>query len=228
MNDLHEQAALIMGGSTEVAGAVALALAGQGVRVCLCGKSIDLLELAAARITAAGGCCLTVVSALATLEQAQAVVAQARLVFGRLDILVLVSGFWSGGYVHEHAVRSWDLVMSANLREPFLMARAALPGLREQGHAELLAIGSDSALGIYPQDGAYAVAMHGFNALMELIRVENADCGLRVHVLSPGVALTPSQEETHKPGLTTSDVADWAVWLLTRPEHLRSNGPILL
>ena len=49
-----------------------------------------------------------------------------------------------------------------------------------------------------------------------------------MHVLSPGVALTPSQEETHKPGLTTCDVADWAVWLLTRPQHLRSNGPILV
>jgi len=49
-----------------------------------------------------------------------------------------------------------------------------------------------------------------------------------LRVLSAGVALTPGQDETHKPGLTTSAVANWAIWLLTRPEHLRSNGPITM
>ena len=226
--DLRGRAAIITGGSTEVAGSVALALAREGVRICLCGRQADLLELAANRIQAIGGECLTVPSDLASLDAAEAVLQTARTAFGRLDILILVSPFWAGGYIHDHKVRTWDLVLDANLREPFLMSRAVLPLFREQNHGEIMAIGSDSALGIYPMDGAYGVAMHALSTLMELIRVENADHGIRTHVLSPGVALTTDTDSEGNPALTTSNVAEWAVWLLTRPAHLRSNGPILV
>ena len=130
--------------------------------------------------------------------------------------------------IHNHSLKTWDLVMNANLREPFLMARATLPILREQKHGEIMAIGSDSALGIYPQDGAYGVAMHALNTLMELIRSENTEFGIRTHILSPGVALTNETDSEGQPAMTVSHVAEWVVWLLTRPAHLRGNGPILI
>jgi len=119
-------------------------------------------------------------------------------------------------------------VLDGNLRQPFLMARAVLPLFRAQKHGELLAIGSDSSLGAYPQDGAYGVALHGLNALMDLIRVENAEFGVRTHVLAPGVALTTERDSSGAPALTAAHVAEWAVWLLTRPAGLRGNGPIQL
>lgn len=228
MKPLQGQSAIITGGSTEVAAAVAVALAREGVQVSLCGKAPDLLELVTPSIKSFGGVCLPIVSTLDTLEDAESVVAQTQAAFGRLDIVILVSGFWSGGFLHEHSVKAWDLVMSANLREPFLMARAALPVLRAQGHGEVMAIGSDSALGNYPQDGAYGAAMHGLNSMMDIMRIENAEHGIRVHTLSPGLALTASDDENEKSFLSTSDVAEWAVWILTRPAHLRSNGSILI
>jgi NADP-dependent 3-hydroxy acid dehydrogenase YdfG len=226
--DLHGKAVIITGGSTEVAGAVALALAHEGVQVCLCGKQADVLELTANKIKTIGKTCLTIPSGLDSLEAAEAVMERARSAFGRLDILILVSPFWAGGQIHSHSVKTWDLVLNANVREAFLMARAVLPGFREQKHGEIMAIGSDSALGIYPQDGAFGVAMHALTALMELIRVENAELGIRTHVLSPGVALTMDTDSEGKPALTASQVAEWVVWVLTRPAHLRGNGPVLI
>ncbi len=70
--------------------------------------------------------------------------------------------------------------------------------------------------------------MHALTALMELIRVENIDFGIRTHILSPGVALTSDIDSEGHPALTVSHVADWVVWLLDRPAHLRGNGPILV
>ncbi len=228
MKSLQGQSAIITGGSTEIAGAVALALARAGVNIGLCGRAPDLLELASSSIKSAGGVCLPITSNLETLEDAEAVVDKTKEAFGRLDILILVSGFWNGGFLHEHSVKSWDLVMSSNLREPFLMARAALPTLRAQGHGQVMAIGSDSALGAYQQDGAYGVALHGLNSMMDIMRIENAEHGIRVHALSPGLALTPADDNKSKPSLSTTDIAEWVVWLLTRPDHLRSNGAILI
>ena len=66
--NLRGKSAVITGGSTEVAGAVALALAREGVQVYLCGKQADLLDLAANRIKEIGGTCLTYVSDLESLE----------------------------------------------------------------------------------------------------------------------------------------------------------------
>ena len=225
---LQGKTAIITGGSTELAGTVALVLAKAGVNICLCGKQADLLELSANKIKEIGGKVISRVTNLDTLEETQAIVEQAKSAFGRLDILILVSPFWSGGMIHSHNVKTWDLVMNANLREPFLMARAALPFMREQKHGEIMAIGSDSALGIYQQDGAFGVAMHGLTTLMELIRAENSEFGVRTHILSPGVAVTNPLDAEGKPNLTTNDVAEWVLWLLTRPDHLRGNSPILI
>jgi len=225
---LRGKAALITGGGTEIAGEVGLALACQGVKVCLCGMQKDLLEMAAARIRAAGGICLTITTGLNNLEEAESVLEQCRAAFDRLNILILVSPFWSGGQIHSHNVKAWDRVMAGNLREPFLMARATLPLFRDQKQGEIMAIGSDSALGIYPQDGAYGVAMHALNALMELIRLENAEFGIRTHILSPGIALTIGKDSMGHPALAPVNVAEWVIWLLTRPVHLRGNGPILI
>ena len=226
--ELRGKAALITGGSTEVAGAVALALANRGVQVCLCGKQADLLDLVADKIKAAGGNCLTITSELDSLEMAESVMERVRSAFGCLDILIMVSPFWAGGQIHSHSVKTWDLVLNANLREAFLMVRAVLPVFRDQKHGEIMAIGSDSALGIYQQDGAYGVAMHALTALMELIRLENTDYGIRTHILSPGVALTTDTDSAGQPAMTTSHIVDWVIWLLTRPVHLRGNGPILV
>lgn len=226
--DLRGKAAIITGGSTEVAAAVALGLAREGVQVCLCGKQVDLLNLAAERIKAEGGSCQIHLSDLDDLEAAETVMKEIIANFGRLDILVMVSPFWAGGQIHNHSVRTWDLVMDANLREPFLMARAVLPHFREQKSGQIMAIGSDSAMGIYEQDGAYGVAMHALTALMKLIEAENRAYGVRTHFLSPGVALTTNEDSEGKPALMPSHIADWTIWLLTRPMHLRSNGPILI
>jgi NADP-dependent 3-hydroxy acid dehydrogenase YdfG len=226
--ELRGRVAIITGGSTEVAAAVALALAREGVQICLCGKQIDLLNLAAEKIKADGGSCLIHLSELDGLEAAEEVMEKARSGFGRLDILVMVSPFWAGGRIHNHSVRTWDLVMDANLREPFLLARAVLPFFREQKHGEIMAIGSDSAMGIYEQDGAYGVSMHALTALLKLIESENREYGVRTHILSPGVALTINKDSEGKPSLMPSHIADWAIWLLTRPAHLRGNGPILV
>ncbi len=226
--DLRGMAALITGGGTEVAGAVALALAHAGVQVGLCGPQADLLELAASPIRSMGGVCLALESELDSLEAAEAARDQALAVFGRLDLLIMVSPFWAGGLIHNHSVKAWDAVLNANLRQPFLAARAVLPVFRAQQHGEVMAIGSDSALGFYAQDGAFGVAMHGLSALMELIRLENAESGIRTHILSPGVAASFDADFTGKPTLSVSHVAEWAVWVLTRPPHLRGSGPILI
>ncbi len=228
MESLNGKVALVTGGSTPLAEAVAVALAMAGVRVAVSGPVAERLDSVTTAVTAIGGEAVAVPGPLDSLEQAQAVVARALEAFGRLDLLIWISPFWNGGFIHEHSVAVWDRVVEANLREPFLLLRAALSHLRGRGAGQIVAIGSDSSLASYPRDGAYNVALHGLNALMDLVRVENAEHGIRVHVLAPGLAQTQPQDNDGKPNLTTEQVADWVLWVLSRPDHLRASGPILI
>jgi 3-oxoacyl-[acyl-carrier protein] reductase len=226
--ELRGKTSLITGGSTEIAAVVASVLASKGVKVCLCGGQPDLLELATMKARDQGGICIPILSNLDSLEAAQSVLEQTLASFKRLDFLIVISPFWAGGLIHEHSLKTWDAVMDGNLRQAFLMARVVLPVFRAQKRGEVMAIGSDSGLGNYPQEGAFGVAMHGLIALMEQIRLENQDYGIRAHILCPGVASSGESDASGHATLSTKQVADWVVWLLTRPAHLRSNGPILL
>lgn len=228
MNQLFAGQVALISGTTDLAGEVALSLASQGCKICLLGKRQDLLELAAAPAIAAGADCHLIVNQMQTLEDAQEAFNQTMAKFGRLDTLITISPSWGGGLIHEHNLRTWDLMLSVNLREPFLLARAILPHFRQQHSGQIMAIGSDSALGIYERDGAYNVALHGLNTLMQLIQNENSEFGIRTHILSPGLALADEFDGEGNPNLTTRNVADWALWLLSRPPHLRGNGPILV
>ncbi len=227
MKGILGQTAIVTGGSTELARDLATALAEAGVKVCLVGKNAQLVEEAAAALSAEGHACLGLVSPLDRLAAGQAVLDRTLEAFGGLDILVSVSPFFAGGQLHEISLASWDAVIDANLRETFVMARVALPYLRAQGHGQILAVSSDSALGSYANEGAYGVAMHGLNALVEQIRAENAEAGIRAHLLCPGLALSPrSRPEGAGPALSTLDVAGWALWMLTRPPHQPGSGPV--
>ncbi|MBL8097123.1 MAG: SDR family NAD(P)-dependent oxidoreductase, partial [Anaerolineales bacterium] len=219
---------LLTGASTPLAEAIAVALAGQGVKLCVSGPWAERVEAVVAAVGRAGGEAVGVTGPLETLAQAEALVARAEAAFGAVDLVIWVTPFWNGGFIHEHAVTVWDRVLAGNLREPFLLARAVLPVLRRQGSGQIVAVGSDSSLGPYARDGAYNVALHGLNALMDLIRVENAEHGIRVHVLAPGLAQTQPLDADGRPNLTTKDVADWVLWALTRPSHLRPIGPIVI
>ncbi len=225
---MNGQVALVTGASTPLAETVAVTLARLGVNVVVSGPWAERAEAVVAAARAIGGVALAVAGPLDTLEQAEAVVGAALDAFGRIDTMIWISPFWNGGFIHEHSVPVWDRVLAGNLREPFLLSRAALPVLRRQGSGQIVAIGSDSSLAAYPRDGAYNVALHGLNALMDLVRVENAEHGIRVHVLAPGLAQTQAADADGRPNLTTQHVADWVAWVLGRPDHLRPNGPILI
>jgi NAD(P)-dependent dehydrogenase (short-subunit alcohol dehydrogenase family) len=62
--------------------------------------------------------------------------------FHRLDILVNNAGVFDGGPLDELPVETWDKVMAANLRGPFLCTRAALRIMKPQGVGESSTLGA--------------------------------------------------------------------------------------
>jgi NAD(P)-dependent dehydrogenase (short-subunit alcohol dehydrogenase family) len=224
MKTLQDKIAIVTGSATETGQAVALELARAGAAVCVCGPVEETNERIAALITQQGGRALPITVDLSREEDVARLVQQTLQAFERVDVLVLISAVWGGGAIHEHAVQVWDRVMALNLRAPFLLTRAVLPHMREQGNGHIINIGSESGLQTYDHDGAYGISLHALNALMAEIQVENEAAGVRVDNLCTGLVVSAGSPE----GLYAQDVAEWVLWLATRRAGLVSPAPILV
>lgn len=232
MEALHQRVAIVTGGGTGIGAGVALALVREGIKVVVAGRRIEPLQRIVASIEDQGGKALAVQADVSSAGDVDRLVRAAVNAYGTVGILVNNAGIGGQGYIHEHSVESWDQVMAANLRGPFLMARAVLPLMRQQQRGHIVNISSESGLEHYPGNGAYGVSKHALNALSEYIQRENQELGIQVNVVCPGMVVTEmtrgSANLNHEKCLTPEDVADLVVWLVSRRQNVKIGRPVLI
>jgi NAD(P)-dependent dehydrogenase (short-subunit alcohol dehydrogenase family) len=229
---LSDRIAIVTGGGTGIGRGIALALAREGARVTVCGRRMDPLQETAQILNNTAGAGLAIQADVSGVDDVQRLVEATVAKFGGVDILVNNAGVGGGDYIHQHDVGDWDRVMAINLRGPFLMARAVLPGMRSRGRGHIINVSSEAGLAHYEGSGAYGVSKHALNALSEYIQCENQELGIRVDTICPGMVVT---EMSHgSPGLDESkclypkDIADLVVWLVTRRPNVKIGTPILI
>ncbi|HET6443274.1 MAG TPA: SDR family oxidoreductase [candidate division Zixibacteria bacterium] len=230
--DLANRVAIVTGGGTGIGKAISQSLANEGAYVVVCGRRIEPLEETVGQIVSLGGKAHSHQLDVSSDVQVAELVDRVLLELGRVDILVNNAGISGGGYIHEHDVKVWDDIVAINLRGPFLMARAVLPLMRGQKSGHILNISSESGFEYYPGDGAYGVTKHALNALGEFIQRENQDLGIRVDTICPGMVVTPMSKGSagldEEKCLYPEDVAELALWLLSRRVNVKIGRPVLI
>jgi len=239
MNPLSGKVAIITGAGTGIGRAVTVSLAQAGARILICGRrqapldeTIELVKSSLAGHAPEVVAPLAVQADVSHEDQVNYLVQTAQDALGTVDILVNNAGIDGGGEIHTHDVATWDRVLAVNLRGPFLMARAVLPGMRAKQGGHLINISSESGLEHYTEDGAYGVSKHALNALSEYIQRENQELGIRVDTICPGMVVTEMTADSpgliHESCLFPEDIADLVLWLLTRRPNIKIGSPILI
>jgi 3-hydroxybutyrate dehydrogenase len=183
VTDLSGRRAVVTGGASGIGEACARALAAAGAHVVIA----DLNGEAASRVAAElGGEAWQVdlgdTAALADLSL-------------DADILVNNAGIQHVSPIEEFDPERFALILRLMLESPFLLIRAALPGMYAKGFGRVINISSVHGIRASPFKSAYVAAKHGLEGLSKVTALEGGPHGVTSNCIDPGYVRTPLVEK---------------------------------
>lgn len=187
---LAGRTAVVTGGASGIGAAVATALAAAGAQVTVADRDGDGAERVAGEI---GGQAWQVdLAEVGELEDLRL----------DCDILVNNAGLQRVSPIEEFVPADFRRLLVIMLEAPFLLIRAALPGMYERGHGRVINISSVHGLRASPFKSAYVAAKHGLEGLSKVTALEGGPHGVTSNCINPGYVRTP---------LVEGQIADQAV-----------------
>ncbi len=176
---LDGRRALVGGGGSGIGGGIATALAGEGARVALIGRTRERIEAEADRL---GG--VAVIADLSAPDGPRGAVDDAVAALGGLDLLVVNTGGPPGGTFESLGEADWEAAIAGTLQSTLRLIRAALPHLRAGVDPSILVVLSSSVREPIPGLTTSNVLRPGLAGLVKTLTAELAP--IRINGLAPG------------------------------------------
>lgn len=196
MVSLAGQVALVTGASSGVGRALALALAQQGVHLCLVGRRLESLDAAMRDLRTPSLEVRALKPDLGLDRDIHRIALSVQQDLRRLDILVHSAGVISQGRLDSAPIEDLDWQYRVNLRAPYLLTQALLPLLRQcQGQVVFInsSAGSDARSGV----GQNAATKYALRGVADSLREEVNGEGVRVLSIFLGRTATLMQQVVH-------------------------------
>lgn len=219
------------GASSGIGAATVRLLAADGWQVVAAARRLDRLGALARDLGRTGGAvrpqALDVTDPRSVDDLADAVPA--------CDLLVAnAGGAFDLSPVSSADPQTWARTYDVNVLGTVRTVQALLPALRRSASGQVVLTGSTAGRWVYEGGGAYVAAKHALAALRDTLRLEEAEHGLRVCEVAPGMVATEEFSLVRFEGdaaqaaavyagvepLTADDVAQAIVWVASRPPHV--------
>jgi NAD(P)-dependent dehydrogenase (short-subunit alcohol dehydrogenase family) len=190
---MEHETALITGAGSGMGRAIAVTLAGAGVRVVLVGRDRAKLEQTRAELGTTGASALVEPCDVAARDQVMAMVDRVLGAVGAIDILVCNAGI----NVRRRALdeldpADWDRQIATNLTGAYNLVHFVLPSMRARRRGLVIQICSVSGIRASVLGGAaYSASKFGQAALGLCLAREERERGIRSSVIYPGEVNTP-------------------------------------
>ncbi len=199
-DDLTGMVVVLTGGGSGIGRATALRLGAHGARTVIVGRRSGPLD----EVTAAAANVVSVVGDVAEEEVAQDAISTALDRWGRLDALVNNAGAFALAPLDRSGPDHVDHLLRTNVVGPTVLARAALPHLRDS-RGSIVNVSSTYGHRPTPPGGSlYGASKAALEALTRSWAVELAPAGVRVNAVAPGPTDTPILART---GLSADEIA---------------------
>jgi NAD(P)-dependent dehydrogenase (short-subunit alcohol dehydrogenase family) len=165
--------ALITGGGSGIGRAIALALAGEGIAVTVCGRKAEPLE----KVAAEHPLIHTAIADVTDEASVEALYREAEAARGPFDIVVANAGIASSAPAHRTSLDEWNRILNVNLTGAFLTVRPALKGMADRKRGRI-------------------ASKHGVVGLTRALAAELLKTGVTVNAVCPGYVETEMLEES--------------------------------
>ncbi len=170
--------------------AAAILLARNGASVIAVDRKLEPASRTVEMIEQDGGKAIAVSADVTSAEDCKRIVDTAVNTYGGIDLLDNNVGVGSRGNVVDEDPERWRRVMHINVDSMFLMARHAIPFMRERGGGAIVNIASIAAM--RPSGlTAYATSKGAVISLTKAMAVDHARENIRVNCVAPGPVYTP-------------------------------------
>ncbi|HMQ42449.1 MAG TPA: SDR family oxidoreductase [Paracoccus sp. (in: a-proteobacteria)] len=235
MSDVRNKVALITGASSGIGLATAEALAAAGAKVALVARSADKLVAAAERI---GPNAVAIPADLTGPDASSALLAEVEAKLGPVDILMANAGVYLAGDLVGNDPAAIDRVLQTNVGAVFQIVRAVLPGMIERGGGDILITSSVAGHQAIPWEPVYSASKHAVQSFTHGLRQQVGPQNIRVQAIAPGIVLNdlwgisdPAEIDAKADagdGLRSEDVAEAALFMLTRPRNVTIRDLVIL
>jgi 3-oxoacyl-[acyl-carrier protein] reductase len=188
---LRDKVAIITGASRGLGLASATALAAEGCRITICGRTAGTLELARAALAEiAGGTerVLAVQADVSTNDGIDAVVSGTLRAHGAIDVLVNNVGSAGGAGLSDTSDEQWQEAFDQTLFPAIRVSRAVVPHMTARGGGSIVIVAS-----IFGREAGGRMTYNAVKAaeisLAKSLALQLAPSGIRVNSLSPGSIL---------------------------------------
>ena len=228
MDKLDGKVALITGASRGIGQGIAEALSAGGWDLVLVARDTGALERSAGRLSRNGAQAFAVTTDVTDEQQVQNAFAFCMERFGRLDLLINNAGISEGGPLDELTLETWDRVMAANLRGPFLCTREAFRIMKRARAGRIINIASIAARRVRPHTAPYSTSKHGLWGLTQVTALEGRPFGISCGCLYPGNTLVEKLRNRQEPMMAVHELAQAVVAMATLPPHMNMLEAVVL
>jgi NAD(P)-dependent dehydrogenase (short-subunit alcohol dehydrogenase family) len=177
----RDKVVLISGGSRGIGLAAAERFHSEGASLAILSRDAQRGQAAAAPLNA-----LYLQADVSRAEECARAVADALHLYGRLDVLVNAAGIiYRNRTVEETSEIEWDATLDTNAKGAFLMAKYAMPALR-QTRGTIVNVASYAGLVGFKGAGAYAASKAALINLTRTIALDHAHEHIRANCVCPG------------------------------------------
>jgi NADP-dependent 3-hydroxy acid dehydrogenase YdfG len=139
-----------------------------------------------------------------------------------LDLLVNNAGGGSGPtYIINETMDNFRRAYDINVSGPMYLSQLFVPCMKKSESATIIFISSIGGKYPYRSGGNYTNAKRGMMALVDTMRLEFPEYGIKVTEICPGTIDT--QIEKRDIAITAEDMAESIRWVASLPKHVNIN-----
>ncbi len=183
--------ALVVGAGSGMGEASAKTFAANGGAVVVADLRAAEAERVAAEITREGGLAIPVALDVSRQADIDAAIEKTIQKFGKLDVVINTAALVRSAMLESVSLEDWRAGFHVNVDGALMVARSALPWLKQSSHAAIVNTASLAGVHGYSQGGAYGPSKAALITLSRQMAHEWAAYGVRVNVVLPGVIDTP-------------------------------------